>query len=156
MKETTIRKEWESFGTEETRRLGCRFGEEACPGQVYALSGDLGVGKTVFAQGFAAGLGIEGPVSSPTFTIMQLYGRGRLPLCHMDAYRLENEEELEAIGGHEYFGGRGVCLVEWPERVEELLPEDTFRIRIEKDYDRGPDFRRITLTREVRDETAGC
>ena len=143
-----IRKEWESFGAEDTRLIGFRFGQEACPGQVYALSGDLGVGKTVFAQGFAEGLGITGPVASPTFTIVQSYSRGRLPFYHMDVYRLEDEDELEAIGGSEMLDGDGVCLVEWGSRVEGLLPPETKYLLIEKDLAKGPDYRRITLTGE--------
>ena len=135
----------ETCGPGETRDLGLRLGASARSGQVYALSGDLGAGKTVLAQGFAEGLGIKGPVTSPTFTLMQLYPGGRLPLCHMDTYRLEEEAELEAVGGHEYLYGEGVCLVEWPERVEGLLPEDTVRIVLERLPEKGPDARRITV-----------
>ncbi len=129
----------------ETRALGVRFGRAVRPGQVFALSGDLGAGKTVFAKGFAEGLGITAPVTSPTFTLMQVYAGGRLPLCHMDAYRLEEESELEAVGGHEYFGGDGAVLVEWPEMVEGLLPEDTVWIRIDRIPEKGGDARRITV-----------
>ena len=129
----------------ETRALGVRFGREARPGQVVALSGDLGAGKTVFAKGFAEGLGITAAVTSPTFTLMQVYEGGRLPLCHMDAYRLEEESELEAVGGDEYFGGDGAVLVEWPEMVEGLLPEDTVWIRIDRIPEKGGDARRITV-----------
>jgi len=134
-----------SGGWQETFELGRRLGEAARPGQVYALSGDLGAGKTVLAQGFAAGLGIRRPVTSPTFTILQLYPEGRLPLCHMDAYRLEDPWELEAVGGHEYLGGPGVCLVEWPEMIEPLLPPDTCRIRLERCSGQGDDVREIKL-----------
>ena len=148
-------KQWESASPGETRDLGRRLGERALPGQIFALSGDLGVGKTVFAQGFAEGLGVKGPVTSPTFTIMQLYGSGRLPLCHMDAYRLEDEEELEAIGGRDFMDGDGVCLIEWPERVEGLLPPETLRITIRKDLGRGTDYRLITLEQEGTDEDPG-
>ncbi len=150
-----MRKRWESLSAGETRDLGRRLGETALPGQIFALSGDLGVGKTVFAQGFAEGLDIKGPVTSPTFTIMQLYGSGRIPLCHMDAYRLEDEEELEAIGGRDFLGGEGVCLIEWPERVEGLLPPETCRITICKDLSRGTDYRLITLEQEETDEDSG-
>ncbi len=135
----------ETAGPEETRALGLRFGQKAQPGLVIALSGDLGAGKTVFAKGFAEGLGITTPVTSPTFTLMQIYEGGRIPLCHMDAYRLEEESELEAVGGHEYFGGDGAVLVEWPEMVEGLLPEDTVRIRIERIPEKGGDARRILI-----------
>ena len=150
-KETTI----ESLSSAETKALGRRFGQAARPGQVIALSGDLGAGKTVFAKGFAEGLGITVPITSPTFTLLQLYEQGRLLLCHMDAYRLEEEEELEAVGGHEYFGGPGVCLVEWPENVAGLLPADTLWIRIRRDLTKGPEYRRITVRGEVPDEDPG-
>ena len=136
---------YETESPGETRALGQRFGLAARPGQVFALSGNLGAGKTVFAQGFAEGLGIGVPVTSPTFTLLQLYPGGRLPFCHMDAYRLEDEGELEAVGGHEYLGGEGVCLVEWPEMVEALLPEDTVWIRLERLPEKGPDIRRISV-----------
>ena len=138
----------ETFGEEETRDLGRHLGRAAVPGEVICLDGDLGVGKTVFAQGFAEGLGITGPVASPTFTIVQSYSRGRLPFYHMDVYRLEDEDELEAIGGSEMLDGDGVCLVEWGSRVEGLLPPETKYLLIEKDLAKGPDYRRITLTGE--------
>lgn len=136
----------ETFGEEETRAFGKALGETAVPGMVICLDGDLGVGKTVLAQGFAEGLGIEGPVASPTFTIVQSYGRGRLPFYHMDVYRLEDEDELEAIGGSEMLDGDGVCLMEWGSRVSGLLPPETLYLLIEKDLSKGPDYRRITLT----------
>ena len=145
----------ESISEEETFRLGRRMGEQASPGDIYCLDGDLGAGKTVFAKGFAEGLGIRVPVTSPTFTLMQVYEGGRLMLCHMDAYRLEEEEELEAVGGHEYFGGKGVCLVEWPENVAGLLPPETLWIRITRDLEKGPEYRKITITGEVPDEDPG-
>ena len=154
MEKTEIRT-IESFGSACTRALGRRFGQAAKPGLVIALSGDLGAGKTVFAKGFAEGLGISAPITSPTFTLLQVYERGRLPLCHMDAYRLEEEEELEAVGGHEYFGAPWVTLVEWPENVAGLLPPETLWIRLERDYGKGPEYRKITLTGEVPDESAG-
>ena len=138
----------ETFGAEETRAFGKSLGETAVPGQVICLDGDLGVGKTVLAQGFAAGLGIEGPVASPTFTIVQSYSRGRLPFYHMDVYRLEDEDELEAIGGSEMLDGNGVCLVEWGSRVAGLMPSDTLYVLIEKDLSKGTDYRRITLTQK--------
>ena len=144
-----MEKNIETDQEKETRALGFRMGQEAAAGSVFALDGDLGVGKTVFAQGFAAGLGITEPVSSPTFTIVQCYEEGRLPLYHMDVYRLEEEEELEAIGADEYFYGDGVCLVEWGSMVRGLLPPHTVYIRIEKDPARGTDFRRITVSEEA-------
>ena len=128
---------------EETFALGRKMGAEAKKGDIYALEGDLGVGKTVFAQGFAAGLGIDEPVNSPTFTILQIYDEGRLPLYHFDLYRLEEPEELDEIGYEDYFYGDGVCLVEWADLFEEVMPADTVHIRISKDPEKGFSCRMI-------------
>ena len=128
---------------EETYELGRKMGGEAGPGQIVCLSGDLGVGKTVFTQGFAAGLGIEGPVNSPTFTILQQYEDGRLPLYHFDVYRIGDISEMDEIGYEDCFYGSGVSLIEWSELIEELLPERAVHVTIEKDLERGFDFRRL-------------
>lgn len=128
--------------------LGRLIGEAARPGQVYTLTGDLGVGKTVFTQGLARGLGITEPVSSPTFTIMQVYEDGRMPLYHFDVYRIGDIEEMEEIGCEDCFYGNGVCLVEWADLIEEILPDDRIRIRIEKDLAEGFDYRKITIQGE--------
>ena len=138
-------RELETFGAQETAELGRRLGELLPAGTVIALKGDLGVGKTVFAQGLAAGLGITEPVNSPTFTILQEYREGRLPLFHYDVYRIEDAEEMEEVGYLDSFYGEGISLVEWAERIEELLPPECIRIRIEKDPERGFDYRRITI-----------
>lgn len=138
----------ETFGEQETRDFGRSLGKTAVPGEVICLDGDLGVGKTVLAQGFAEGLGIKGPVASPTFTIVQTYDKGRLPFYHLDVYRLEDEDELEAIGGSEMLDGEGVCLVEWGSRVAGLLPQGTLYVLIEKDLAKGADYRRITIEGE--------
>ncbi len=130
---------------EETYALGKALGQQALPGQVYCLDGDLGVGKTVFTQGFAAGLGIEGPVNSPTFTIVQQYDDGRLPLYHFDVYRIGDVSEMDEIGYEDCFYGEGVCLIEWSQLIPEILPEQVIRIRIEKDLEKGFDYRRITV-----------
>lgn len=135
----------ETYGSEETYRLGEEMGRKAEPGDVYALTGDLGTGKTVFAQGFAAGLGISGYVNSPTFTILQVYEEGRLPLYHFDVYRIEEPEEMEEIGYEDYFYGDGVTLVEWAELIDVLLPDRAFRINISKDPGKGDDYRRIEM-----------
>lgn len=135
----------ETYSSEETFRLGEELGGKAAEGEIYALSGDLGTGKTVFAQGFAKGLGINEYVNSPTFTILQVYEDGRLPLYHFDVYRIEEPEEMEEIGFEDYFYGDGVTLIEWAELIRELLPENICRISIEKDPDRGNDYRRITV-----------
>ena len=132
-------------GADETRSLGREWAERAVPGLIICLDGDLGAGKTVFAQGFAEGLGIISPVTSPTFTIMQVYRSGRLPLYHFDVYRIEEPEEMEAIGYEEYFFGDGVCLVEWSENIAELIPEDAVRIRIERVPGREESARKITV-----------
>ena len=130
---------------EETYELGRKMGREAEPGQIICLSGDLGVGKTVFTQGFAVGLGIEGPVNSPTFTILQQYEDGRLPLYHFDVYRIGDISEMDEIGYEDCFYGDGVSLVEWGGLIEEILPEDVITVKIEKDLEKGFDYRRITV-----------
>ena len=130
---------------EETYELGRKMGREAEPGQIICLSGDLGVGKTVFTQGFAAGLGIEGPVNSPTFTILQQYEDGRLPLYHFDVYRIGDVSEMDEIGYEDCFFGGGVCLIEWPGLIEEILPEKVTWVTIEKDLEKGFDYRRISV-----------
>lgn len=135
----------ESNSEKETRELGLRLGQEAGPGRVYTLVGDLGVGKTVFTQGLAEGLGIQEPVSSPTFTIVQIYEEGRLPLYHFDVYRIGDVEEMDEIGYEDYFYGEGVCLIEWANLIEEILPEHYTEILIEKDLEKGFDYRRITV-----------
>lgn len=135
----------ETFSAEETFALAEKIGEKARRGQIYSLSGDLGAGKTVFAKGFAAGLGITEPVSSPTFTIVQEYDGGRLPLYHFDVYRIGDPEEMEEIGYEDYFFGDGVCLVEWAELIGELIPESAVRIRISRDPEKGFDYRKIEI-----------
>ena len=136
----------ESFSREETFELGREIGKNAKPCSVFALTGDLGTGKTVFTQGVAAGLGITEPVTSPTFTILQIYEGGRLPFFHFDVYRIDDIDEMEEIGYDDCFVKGGVCLIEWAEIIEELLPENTVRIKIEKDPEKGTEYRRITLT----------
>ena len=135
----------ETRSPEETYELGRKIGLQARPGQVYTLTGDLGVGKTVFTQGVAAGLGITEPVSSPTFTIVQVYEEGRLPFYHFDVYRIGDIEEMEEIGYDDYFFGKGICLIEWAELIEEILPDDRISITIEKNLEQGFDYRRITV-----------
>lgn len=135
----------ETRSPEETFILGKKIGEAALPGQVYTLNGDLGVGKTVFTQGVAAGLGIKEAVSSPTFTIVQVYEEGRLPFYHFDVYRIGDIEEMEEIGYDDYFFGQGICLIEWAKLIREILPEKRISVTIEKDLDKGFDYRRITI-----------
>ena len=135
----------ESFSEKDTFELGRKIGEKAGPGQIYTLDGDLGVGKTVFTKGLARGLGIREAVNSPTFTIVQEYRDGRLPLYHFDVYRIEDPEEMEEIGYDDYFFGEGVCLIEWAEKIRELLPEKVIRITIEKQLEKGFDYRTIII-----------
>ena len=135
----------ETYGPEETKELGEKIGRQTRPGQIYTLTGDLGVGKTVFTQGLARGLGIKEPVSSPTFTIVQIYEEGRLPLYHFDVYRIGDVEEMEEIGYDDYFFGNGVCLIEWADLIGEILPSDIISVTIEKDLERGFDYRRIEV-----------
>lgn len=135
----------ETNSPEETFDLGRRMGADAKPGQIYTLNGDLGAGKTIFTKGMAAGLGIEEPVSSPTFTIVQEYSGGRLPLYHFDVYRIGDPEEMEEIGYDDYFFGEGVCLIEWAELIRELLPERVVSVSIEKDLEKGFDYRLIHI-----------
>ena len=136
---------FESSSMEDTEKFAYELAQKAEPGQVYALIGDLGVGKTVFTKGFARGLGIEEPVNSPTFTILQIYEEGRIPLYHFDVYRIEEPEEMEEVGFDDYVYGDGVCLIEWANRIEEILPEETVTIMIGKDLEKGTDYRRIAV-----------
>ena len=138
----------ETYSEKETFAFGKKMGEEALPGQIIAINGDLGVGKTVLTKGLAEGLGITEPVCSPTFTIVQIYDEGRLPLYHFDVYRITDPEEMEEIGYEDYFFGQGVCLVEWAELIHDLMPENTIWIRIKKDLQKGFDYRRIEVTYE--------
>ena len=135
----------ETQNADETFALGERIGRDSLPGQVYTLIGDLGVGKTVLTQGVAKGLGITEPVSSPTFTILQVYEEGRMPFYHFDVYRIGDVEEMEEIGYEDCFYGEGVCLIEWANLIEEILPAHYHRITIEKDLEKGFDYRRITI-----------
>ena len=135
----------ESFGPEETYQAGFELGEKAKSGEIYLLNGDLGVGKTVFTQGFAKGLGIQEPICSPRFTILQEYEEGRIPLYHFDVYRIADVEEMDEIGYENYFFGRGVCLIEWAFRIEEILPDNCHTITIEKDLTKGFDYRTLVM-----------
>ena len=138
----------ETVSENETFEAGKRTALKAKPGEIYCLDGDLGAGKTVFAKGFAEGLGIKEPVTSPTFTIIKEYPEGRLPLYHFDVYRIGDPSEMEAIGYEEYFFGEGVCLVEWSELIEELILESAVHITIERELEKGNDFRVISIDRE--------
>ena len=135
----------ETNSEKETYELGFKMGQSVKAGQVYTLVGDLGVGKTVFTKGLAAGLGIEEPVSSPTFTIVQIYEEGRLPFYHFDVYRIGDVEEMDEIGYEDYIYGEGVSLIEWANLIEEILPDHYTVIKIEKDLEKGFDYRRVSV-----------
>lgn len=135
----------DSFSSRETFQIGMELGSKAGPGDVYCLEGDLGVGKTVFTQGFAVGLGIEDPVQSPTFTIVQEYEDGRLPFYHFDVYRIGDVEEMDEIGYEDYIYGQGVSLIEWADLIKEILPEHFTKITISKNLERGFDYREIKI-----------
>lgn len=135
----------ESYSPEETGKLGRKLGENAKPGEVYTLIGDLGVGKTVLTQGIADGLGITEAICSPTFTIVQVYEEGRIPFYHFDVYRIGDIEEMDEIGYEDYFYGDGLCMIEWANLIEEILPDTYKEITIEKDLEKGFDYRKITI-----------
>ena len=135
----------ETNSPEETFELGRQLGQKASAGEVYTLIGDLGVGKTVLTQGIAKGLGIDEPISSPTFTIVQVYESGRIPFYHFDVYRIGDVEEMDEIGFDDYVYGEGLTMIEWANLIEEILPEHYSQITIEKDLERGFDYRRITI-----------
>ena len=137
---------YETMSPKETFELGKKIGLEAKAGEIICLDGDLGVGKTVFTQGFAKGLGIDEAVNSPTFTIIQEYDEGRLPLYHFDVYRIGDPEEMYEIGYEDYFYGQGVSLIEWAKLIEELIPDEAKIVLIEKDLEKGLDYRKITVS----------
>lgn len=137
----------ETYSEQETFELGKEIGESAQSGDVFTLEGDLGVGKTIFSKGLAYGLGVREDVVSPTFTIVQEYEDGRLPFYHFDVYRIGDVEEMDEIGYEDYIHGEGVCLIEWANLIEEILPETRIRIVIEKDLEKGFDYRKISINK---------
>lgn len=137
----------ESFKTEDTFNIGKELAGNAKPGEVFCLYGDLGTGKTVFSQGFGAGLGIEEPISSPTFTILKEYHEGTLPFYHFDVYRIGSEDEMDEIGYYDIIDGEGVCLIEWAELISDILPVHYNKVTIEKDTEKGFEYRRIIIER---------
>lgn len=140
---------YESFSPKDTFELGEKIGKRAHKGMVFCLNGDLGVGKTVFTQGFAKGLDIQEPINSPTFTIVQEYSEGRMPFYHFDVYRIGDISEMDEIGYEDYFFGEGVCFIEWATLVEEIIPEDAIWIDIKKDFEKGFDYRKIAIKRNI-------
>jgi len=138
-----------SNSQEETFNVGRKLGLTAQSGEVYCLVGDLGVGKTIFTKGFASGLNILEPVTSPTFTIVNIYEEGRYPFYHFDVYRIEHISEMDEIGYDEYFYGKGITFVEWANLIEPIIPKKAHWISIEKDLEKGLDYRKITLSEEL-------
>jgi len=141
---------YESLGEKDTFELGKQLGGQVKAGDIYLLHGDLGVGKTVFTKGFAEGIGIKETITSPTFTLIQEYEEGRLPLYHFDVYRIGDAEEMYDLGFESYLFGEGVCLIEWASRIQEILPPSCYEITIEKDLERGFDYRRIVVSEPER------
>ena len=136
----------ESFGEKDTFELAKSLAEGAQKGEIYALIGDLGVGKTAFTKGFAAGLGIDESITSPTFTFVQAYESGRMPLYHFDVYRIGDVSEMDEIGYEDCFFGEGVSVMEWADLVEEIIPPEAITVRITKDLTKGADYRKIEIT----------
>ncbi|MBQ9504190.1 MAG: tRNA (adenosine(37)-N6)-threonylcarbamoyltransferase complex ATPase subunit type 1 TsaE [Lachnospiraceae bacterium] len=136
---------FESDSDEMTYDFARSLGEKAEAGQVYALNGELGAGKTVFAKGFAEGLGVTERVNSPTYTILHSYLSGRLPFHHFDVYRIAEPEEMEETGYEDCFYAGGVSLVEWAEQIREILPENTIFVNISKAPEKGAGYRRIEI-----------
>ena len=141
----------QSESEQNTFEIAKELGKKVMPGEIYLLEGDLGVGKTVFAKGFACGLRITEPITSPTFTIIQEYDEGRIPLYHFDVYRIADVEEMYELGYEGYFFGEGVCLIEWASRIQDILPKDCYQITIEKNLEKGFDYRLITIDETRRD-----
>lgn len=137
--------EYNSFSPEDTFKIAQDMGMKVNAGDVICLIGDLGVGKTLFSQGIARGLGIKENVNSPTFTIVQEYNDGRIPLYHFDVYRIEDSEEMAEVGFDDLIYGDGICLIEWANLISDILPEHYIRVTIEKDLNRGFDYRRIIV-----------
>lgn len=140
----------ESFKTEDTFNIGKEIAANSKPGQVYCLNGDLGTGKTVFSQGFGAGLSIDEPISSPTFTILKEYHEGRLPFYHFDVYRIGSDDEMDEIGYFDVIDGEGVCLIEWAELIKDILPKEYYNVTIKKDVEKGFDYRTIEVEKVIK------
>lgn len=136
----------ETYSAKETFDFGEKLALNAKSGDVFTLEGDLGCGKTVFSQGFAKGLDVKDNICSPTFTIIQEYYSGRLPFYHFDVYRISDVEEMDEVGFDDYVYGDGVCLIEWANIIEEILPKNRIEVVIEKDLEKGFDYRKITVT----------
>ena len=137
---------YKSYSPEETEQIAFEFSKTLSGGQVITLDGDLGAGKTAFVRGIAVGLGITDMVSSPTFTIVNEYRKGKIPLFHFDVYRITSEEEMYDIGWDDYISQNAVVVVEWASNIEQLFSDDgIIRIEITKDLSVSEDYRQITI-----------
>ena len=149
--DNTFEGTYEVNSPEETLSLGMDFAAKALPGTVIALIGDLGVGKTVFTKGIAKGLGITDNVTSPTFTILESYYQGRMPLHHFDVYRIGDPGEMEEVGFDDCVYSDGITIIEWAGLIEEIIPKGTFCVKIEKDLSKVNDYRKITVTKTEKE-----
>ena len=136
---------YESFSVDDTKQIAKKLAQQAKPKDIYCLNGDLGAGKTAFSKGFAEGLLIQDNITSPTFNIMNIY-EGRLNLYHFDVYRIKDIEEMYDTGYEEFFFGDGVCLIEWAEMIEQILPKESIKINISKDLLKDENYRLIEVT----------
>ena len=136
--------EYISNSCEETEKIAYDFSMKLQSGDVVCMYGDMGVGKTAFVHGLAKGLGINEPITSPTFTIVNEY-YGKFTLYHFDVYRIDDPDEMYEIGYDEYIDGDGVCVIEWPQLIDEILPEKRYNIHISKNYDEHDDYRKIII-----------
>jgi tRNA threonylcarbamoyladenosine biosynthesis protein TsaE len=137
---------YESYSEEETKAIGIQIGKESLAQSIYCIEGDLGVGKTVLSKGFALGLEIEEHITSPTFTIVNVYESGIRPFYHFDVYRISDPYELDEIGYEDYFYGNGTTMIEWASLISDLIPNTAIYISIEKDLDKGLDYRKICVS----------
>ncbi len=138
---------YNSNSPKETENIAKAFSKELEAGDVVCLNGDLGTGKTAFVQGLVKALGYAEPISSPTFTIVNCYEGADLPIYHFDVYRIEDPDEMYEIGYEEYVYGDGISLIEWSEKIKDILPCHRYEIEIEKDYSKHEDYRKISIER---------
>lgn len=142
---------FESYSYDDTKEIAANIAKGFSGGEFVAMYGDLGAGKTAFVQGFAKSLGIESHITSPTFTIVNEY-EGRLPLYHFDVYRISDPDEMYEIGYDEYINSNGVCIVEWAELIEDLFPDEYYKITILKDAEKGYAYRKIIIEKTGGDK----
>lgn len=136
--------EYVSDSCEQTEKIAYDFSEQLKSGDVVCMYGDMGVGKTAFVHGLAKGLGINEPITSPTFTIVNEY-YGKFTLYHFDVYRIDDPDEMYEIGYDEYIDGDGICVIEWPQLIDDILPQKRYNVSISKDYSKHDDYRKIVI-----------